>query len=255
MSTVGRRKRLPYLCAAAVACCTIGCGPRAVAPEMTACVPAGTIALAGIDLDRIRAASLYPKLPAAVQTFAESYRAAHRLLVSWSGTDLLIVVRGTAEGATPVAKDLAIVGSPDSIRAAVAQYQSGKSGAPALVDAAKGVASSQMWAVAQGGITLPVEGNARNLNRLFHNLECAALAMDLDSGVDVRLIAVGRTEQGARDFEESLRAVLSLASAAESRNPQIASLLGAVQIQRTGVKATARLQAGSDAIDPLMKLF
>jgi len=240
---------------AAAACCTIGCGPRAISPDMTVCVPAGTVALAGMDLDRLRAAPLYARLPAAALALVESYRSAHRLLAAWSGTNLLIVVRGTAAGAAPVAKDIEVIGPEDAIRAARAQYQSGRSGAPELVDAAKTVASSQIWAVAAGGITLPLDGNARNLNRLFHGLEFAALAINLDSGVDLRVIAVGRTGQGARDFEESLRALLSLASAAESRSAEIQKLLGSVQVARSGVKATATLQAGPDAIDPLLKLF
>jgi len=250
---VSRVKRMAVL--AAAACGTIGCGPRAVSPDMTACVPAGTIALAGMDLDRIRAAPRYARLPAAALAPLEAYRSAHRLLAAWSGTNLMIVLRGTAAGAAAMAKDIEVIGPEDAIRAARAQYQSGKSGAPGLVDAAKTVASSQVWAVAKGGIALPVEGNARNLNRLFRGLEYAALAMDLDSGVDVRVIAVGRTEQGARDFEQSLRALLSLAAAAESRNAEVEKLLGSAQVERSGVKATARLQVGTDAIDPLLKLF
>jgi hypothetical protein len=218
-------------------------------------VPAGNIALAGIDLDRLRAAPLYPKLPPAALSLAESYRSAQRLLAAWNGTDVLIVIRGTAPGAMTVVPNLAVSGSDTSIRAALAQYRSGKSGVPALVDAAKSVASSQIWAVAQGGIALPVEGNARNLNRLFRNLDYAAMSMDLDSSVDVRATGVGRTEQGTREFEQSLRAILSLASAAEARNPQIANLLSAVQIQRSGMKATASLRAGPEAVGELLEIF
>jgi hypothetical protein len=146
-----------------------------------------------------------------------------------------------------------VTGSPDLVRAAQAQCRTGKPGAPALVDyAGKTVASSQVWAIAQGGITLPVTGNTRNLNRLFRNLDYAALSLDLNSALDVRLTAQGRTEQASREFEENLRAILSLASAAESRNPQIASLLASVQIQRASLTTTAKLTAPSGTVQTLL---
>jgi hypothetical protein len=222
---------------------------------MTACVPAGTVAIAGIDLDRVRASPLYTKLPAAVAALAQNYSAAHRLLAAWNGTDLLIVVRGTASGVTAVTPDLGVAGPAGLVQAAIAQYRAGVSGTPALVDASKTVSAGAMWAVAQGGVTLPVEGNARNFNRLFRNLEYAALSVDLGSSVDARLIATGRTEQAAREFEESVRAALSLAMAAESRNAGVAALLASIQVERSGARATAKLHADGAAVDQLGRLF
>jgi hypothetical protein len=241
---------------AALACCVIGCGSHPVPPDMTTCIPSGTLAIAGIDLDRLHAAPLYPKLPAAVLAFADTYRAAHRLLIAWNGDDLLIVARGSAPGATTVAPDLAVAGSAASVRAALAQYHTGKSGSPVLADAAaRTVASSQLWAVAQGGVTLPVTGNARNLNRLFRNLNYAALSADLTDSLELHITARARTDEAAREFDENLRAILSLASAAETRNPQIASLLASIQIQRAALKTDATLTVPPPTAESFLKLL
>jgi hypothetical protein len=213
----------------------------------------GTIAVAGFDLDRLRAAPLYEKLPSGAVALGETYHSAHRLLLAWNGSDLLIVIRGSGPGATAVAPDLAVTGSPASVRAAVAQYHTGKSGAPRLTDfAAKSVASSPVWAAVQGGVHLDLPGNARNLNRLLLDLDYAALALNLDSALDLEITAQARSDPASSEFERNLRAILTLASAAEARNPRIASLFDSMQIRRTGLTTTANLRIPEDAVSPLL---
>jgi len=152
-----------------------------------------------------------------------------------------------------VAPDLTVSGSAEMIRAAAAQYRTGKTGSPGLVDyAAKTVGHSPVWVAARGGVALPVSGNARNLNRLFRNLEYVALTVDLTSALDVHIHAAGRSEQAAREFEENLRGFLSLASAAESRRPDIAKLLDSVQIRRQGASAEASLSIPVGSLESLL---
>ena len=236
--------------------CFAGCVSHPALTDMTSCVPAGTLLLAGVDLDSLRAAPLFHKLPPAALTLAESYRTAQRLLVAWNGADVLIVIRGSAPGSTPVARNLALMGSPESLQGAVTQCRSGETGSPGLVDyAAKTAGPSPVWIAAKGGVTLPLTGNARNLNRLFRKLEYMTLTVDLTTILDVRIAVLGQSEQAARDFEENLRGFLSLASAAENRRPDITRLLDSVQIRRSGVTASASLRIPADAIDALIAPF
>jgi hypothetical protein len=252
------------LAASALAWCAAGCrshsAPPAIDPAAAFSIPAGTVVLGAIDLDRLRAAPLYPKLPPAALALAESYRAAQQLMAAWNGTDLLIVAQGafreTPPGATRAAPNLALSGSPAAVRAALAQRRTGQTGVPGLLAyAAKTAGGSQVWVVVQGGVALPFTGNASNLNRLFRNLEYASLAVDLGSAVNLHVTALGRTEPAAREFEENLRGFLSLASAAESRRPEIAALLDSVRIRRDGVTATAWLNAPPDAVEKLVEAF
>ena len=245
-----------FVPAAAVLAACIACGSHPPLADMTSCVPVGTLLVAGVDLDSLRAAPLFGKLPPAALTLAESYRTAQRLLAAWNGADVLIVIRGTAPGATAIGPNLALIGSPDSLRAGMEQHRAGKTGSPGLVDyAAKTVGPSPLWIAAKGGVTLPLTGNARNLNRLFRNLEYVTLAVDLATALDLRIAALAQSEQAARDFEENLRGFLSLASAAENRRPDIARLLDSVQIRRNGVTAAASLRIPADAIDALIGPF
>lgn len=238
--------------AAFLACLAAGCGRHPGTDAITAAIPPGTVALASIDLDRVRTAPVYPRLPQVVRALADSYRAGQRMLIAWNGTDVLLIVRGAAPGSTAIGPNLVASGSPELIRAASLQYRTGKPGAPGLVDyGARAAGQSPIWVVMQGGVSLPLSGNIRNLNRLFRNLEYTALAADLNSSIQVRITALGRDEQAARDFEESLRGILSLTSAAETRRPQIAALLGSVQIRRNGTTATASVQVPPELLDTL----
>jgi hypothetical protein len=240
--------------AACLAILLVSC--RSQSPDAAACIPTGTVALASIDLDRLRAAQLYPKLPQSLLTLAETYRAAHQLLIAWNGADLVIIVRGSAPGATAVAPNLAVTGSTEGVRAAIAQYHTGKTGAPALVGYAESTAAgAPLWLTIQGGVALPLAGNTRNLNRLLRDLEFATLAANVDSGVTFRLTAQGRSPEGARGFEENLRAFVSLASAAETRSGALAALLGNVQIRRDALVTTATLNIPASQVQSLENLF
>jgi len=190
----------------------------------------------------------------------ESYRSAQHLLIAWNGTDVLIVAEGSFReappGATLATRNLALSGAPGAVRAALAQYRSGSTGVPGLLAyASKTAGRSPIWVAVQGGVTLPFTGNAGNLNRLFHNLDYAILSADLAAPVKLDVTAFGRSQQAARDFEENLRAFLSLASAAEGRHQEIAALLDSIQVHRQGAIATASLSVPPEEIEKLVEPF
>ena len=247
------RSATATLAAAALGLAAAGCS-RTTAPEfldssLASCVPADTVFLAGVDLDRLRAAPAYRALaPSPVGAFAT----ASSLALASNGKTYLLVQRGkfteTPDGATLIDSSLALAGAPDAVRAGIAQHLSGKCGVPELLAAASAAAhGSQIWAIARGNAALPLAGNLANLNRLFRFTDYVTFAATLDGQVELNLSGQCPSAEAARRFEETLRALLSLAAAANARQTDVASLLGSVQVRRDGLAVHATVRADAAA--------
>src|ERR1700733_4692618 len=78
-------------------CAMLGCRTstvtHAVDPEAASCIPSDTLVLAGVNLDRLRAAPLYSKLPAAAMAMAGAFTDASSALLAYNGKDLLVIAR------------------------------------------------------------------------------------------------------------------------------------------------------------------
>jgi hypothetical protein len=249
---------LVALAAAGISCRSID-APAGVGRDMASSIPADTLVVAGLNLDELRASPLYPKLPPGARALAEPLRDAGYLLLASNGKDIVAIARGrfreAPPGATLVVPGLAAAGSPDSVRAAIAQHKTGRSGAPDLLARAASLADGkQIWMVARGGVPLPVAGNAANLNRLLRDTEYATIAARIGSGIEIEATAVGRTTEAGREFEENLRAILSLTAAANARQPDLVALIRSVQIRREDRTVRATLAGGPDAADQLLRL-
>src|ERR1700722_1839019 len=83
----------------ALVCAMLGCRTstvaRAVDPEAASCIPADTLVLAGVNLDRLRAEPLYSKVPAAAVAMAGAFTDASSALLAFNGKDLLVIARGS----------------------------------------------------------------------------------------------------------------------------------------------------------------
>jgi hypothetical protein len=229
---------------------------HAVDPEAAACIPADTVALAGLNLDRLRAAPLYAKLPAAVIAMAGAFAGDSSALLAYNGKDLLVIARGSfakaPAGATLVTPNLALFGSPQLVAAALAQRRSKTAGAPALLQRAESIAAGhQVWIVMQG-VELPLSGNAANLTRLLRNTEFTTVTGNVDSGLALEITAIGRTADAARNIEETVRADVTLAAAAEARHPDVAQLLQSIRIDRQDRNVRISLSADQDAAAKLI---
>ena len=249
---------LVALAGAATSCRSID-RPAGVGRDMASAIPADTVMLAGVNLDELRGSPLYPKLPAGVRALAEPLRDARYLLVASNGKEILEMARGrfreAPPGATLAASGLAVAGSPDSIRAAIAQHKTGRDGAPDLLARAASLAAGrQIWIVARGGVPLPVTGNAANLNQLLRDTEYAAITARIGSGIEIEVTAVGRTAEAGREFEENLRAILTLTAVASARQPELVRLIHSIRISREDRIVRAVLSAGPDAAGSLLKL-
>jgi hypothetical protein len=227
---------------------------------MTSCVPASAVLAAGLNLTAIRSAPAYPKLPPAVLALTEPLRQAEYAVFVFDGRDLLAITRGhfreTPGGATLLAPNLALAGPPDLVRAATAQHATGTTGAPELMEPAKLAAGAKpIWIVGRGGATLPLSGNAANINRLLHATTHTTIAVGLRDSVDLELTAICLTAGDGREFEQSLRAILTLTAAANARQPGFAALLRAIQISREDRTIHVTLTVAPDALDQLLRAF
>jgi hypothetical protein len=99
-----------------------------------------------------------------------------------------------------------------------------------------------------------VAGNAANLNRLLRDTEYAAIGARIGSRIEIEATAVGRTAEAGREFEESLRALLSLTAAANARQPDLVALIHSVLIRRQDRTVRVALSAGPDAVGSLLRL-
>ncbi len=211
-------------------------------------MPASAIAIAGVNLDQLRASPLYAKLPPAASAFLEPFRGAHSLLIAYTGAELLTIARGVVTGATQAAPDLALLGSPGLIAAASAPHP-----APAILAAAETVAAGHpIWIAVRGGAPLPLEGNLANANNLVTLAESVTLSLALRDAVDLELTARCPSPAAAAEFERRLRALLSLAAAANARQSEIAALLRSVQLRRDEGTVHAALSAPPEALARLL---
>jgi hypothetical protein len=251
----------PRLTAVALVCALLGCRTSTVAhavdPEAASCIPADTVVLAGVSLDRLRAAPLYAKLPATVTAIAGAFTGASSVLLAFNGKDLLAIARGqfaqAPAGATLAAPNLALFGTPQLVAAAMAQRRLRTAGAPALLAHAESIASGpQIWIVIQGGVAFPLSGNAANLNQLLHHAESATVTASFDQGLALEVTAIGRTADAARNIEETVRADITLAAAAEARQPDLAKLLRSIRIDREDRSVRITLSADQDAAAKLL---
>ena len=165
------------------------------------------------------------------------------------------LVRSTESGSTLLAPDLAVAGSPDAVRAATAQHRRGVAGTALVGLAEKLAAGREIWMVAMGKATLPVGGNAQNLNRLLHQTEYATLAVHVTDGIEAEATAVCGTAEGARRLEEELRAMASIAAAAQARQPGLAAQLRAIQVSREERIVRVDLRTGAPGVEQLLHLF
>lgn len=202
-------------------------------PDLLTYVPPAAPIVAGLDLDAVRA---YPKVPPALRGLADSLGDAQHAVLVYDARGLLSI-----RGNPPI-----VAGPPDLAQAAQAQHASGAAPPPELAQAA--ASGKPIWVFVRGGTTLPLTGNAANVNRLLHATSSATLTIALGERIDLELRAIGLNDAAATEFEQSLRAMLTLATAAKMKLP-------AVQVGRTGREVHISCTAAPDALDQLLRAF
>lgn len=243
------RPRLAVPIALAIlAACRTPAHPAAIDPALSALVPAATVALAGVDLDRLRASPLYAKLPAAARAFLEPFGHAHYVLVASTGVELLTIARGVVPGATQLAPDLALSGAGNLVAAATAAHPP----AGILAPAESVAAARPIWVAVRGGVALPLEGNLANVNNLLRGAEYVTLALHPGDPTQLEMVARCPTPEAALRFEQSFRAIVSLAAATNARQPAAASALESIRVRREERVLHVSLSAPLDAFAKLL---
>jgi hypothetical protein len=218
-------------------------GCRREATDLTACIPPGTVAVAGIDLEQAKSSPLAARLRERVP----GLEAAARAVAAWDGSELLIAVSGKfaapPAGATMASPTVALFGAEAKVRAALAQYRTGAAATPQLL--AHAPRGHTAWAAVRGDATLPLRGNAANFNRLLHSTEYTSIGLTLSG--EARLEAEGwcRSAEEAARLRDTAGGMLLLLGAAK---PEIA-------VQDRVVRVSVRLpeDAARALIDSLMR--
>jgi hypothetical protein len=204
---------------------------NSTAPSLASAVPSDATALAAIDLAALRASQLYSKLPPALIALAEPLRDASKMMLAWDGRDLLLLAYGNfthpPSGYTMIAPGIAASGAPNRIQAARQQLRAGSGGASPFPEAA-----GTIWAAVRGDGRIPLAGNLANANNLLREASTTTLSAQLRDAVDLTLTAQCPSPENARRFEESLRAIVTLAAAASARQPEIAKALREIRVER-----------------------
>jgi len=235
--------------------------PSAIPTDLVSCIPPGALALAGANLDALRASSLFPHLPASALDFLKPLEGASHLLTVFNGADILLAARGhfreAAPGATLAGSDLMLSGSPALIQAALAQRRSGVPASKDLVvQASNAAAGHALWIVTRGSVPFPLSGDAANLNRLLRNAQFATAGLRIEARAQIDFTAQCAAPDTARELEETLRAFLSLSAAGLARRqPELAAVLRAANVQRDGGIVRASIAAQADSIGELLDLF
>jgi hypothetical protein len=236
---------------AMLAACRTPAPPAAIDPALSVRVPAATIALAGLDLDRLRSSPLYANLlPPVALAFLQPFAQAHHVLIAYSGAELLAIARGVVPGATQVAPDVALSGAPNLIARAAAAHPPARILAPA-----ESVAASPIWIAVRGGVAFPLEGNLANVNNLLRDTEFVTLTVQPGDPSDVQLAAQCPSPDAALRFEQSFRAIVSLAIATHARQqPATTGLFQSIRIRReqrvVHVSLSARLEELLQLVSP-----
>ena len=74
-------------------------------------------------------------------------------------------------------------------------------------------------------------------------------------GIEIEATAVGRTAEAGREFEENLRAILSLTAAANAHQPDLVALIHSIRISREDRTVRLAVSCGPDAAASLLGLI
>ena len=200
---------------AALALLLTSCGPHlqppAIDPRLAAQVPADASAVAGFR-------------PSALRTTTTAFGDARYVLIAIRGPEILTATLA-ADGSVSAPRT-----RPPGLRS------------PLLEEGESLAARYPAWAVIRGSAPLPLQGNLANLNNLLRDASLITLAAQPSETLAIELTAACPSEDAARRFEGSLRAVLLLTKLAAS-----------AQIHRDGMKVKASLVASPDAFGRLLR--
>jgi hypothetical protein len=198
---------------AALALVLIACTPEhstsAIDPRLAAQVPTDATAVAGFR-------------PGELGSVAAPFGDARYVLAS---------ARGVEVSTTILAADGSVTGSAEA-----------RAVSPLLAEAEPLAQRYPAWAVIRGGTKLPLQGNLANLNNLLVDADLVTVGVQGGDSYPVELTARCPSEDRARRFEGSLRAMLLLLNVGS-----------AAQVKRDGTQVQASMNVPANVIGKLVK--
>jgi hypothetical protein len=137
----------------------------------------------------------------------------------------------------------------------VAQHASRPAGSALLERAQTLAAGNEIWMVVAGGATLPLSGNAGNLNRLIHSTQVTTLAVRFTDHLALDAAGVCATVDAARQLQGTVQAFVTLGGAATKHQPEIQGLLKRIQIRLDDRAVHVTLAANAADLGILLGLF
>jgi len=233
---------------ASLAMAFVSCGPSGPPPVLDA-APSDTRAMAVIELAALRAASAYPKLPA-IKALAQPLDGVKQLVLAWNGRDLLLLAGGDfaqpPAGYTAIGKGIAAAGPAARIEAARRKLAS-KTPPPLQVPPG----TAEIRAAIRGDGGLPLSGNLENLGIMLRMANPTTLTAHVENSVEVEIAAQCASAEDARELEQSLRGMLTLA-AAGTHDPDLESLVRSIQTTRENIVVRVRGIASPDRLAKLL---
>lgn len=230
------------------------CGHRAgLDSDLEEAIPAGAAIVAEANLNQLRGTPLWRAVP---QGLLEPFGQASRLLAAEERNEWLVLARGNLAqapaGGRWLAPGLAAAGSERLVAEAAGRRGSIHQASPVVTFARAHAAGSALWIAARGGVDLPLSGNYANLNRLLRDVEYVCLSARLAGNCRLQLTAESGSEAGAERFEQTLRAMLSLAAMAEARHEELAGALNRAVVRRDGNRINAELSGSLETVAKLL---
>jgi len=217
------------------------CGGSAA--PVTAAAPADSTAIVVLELEPLRAAPVYSKLPPAVRSLTDPLQHVKHLALCWNGKDLLMLAGGFSQlptGYTEIGKGIAAAGSGERIAAA----RKALSGGTPVVQQPQGVA--EIRATVFGDGKLPLTGNLANAGNLLRIAATSTVTVHVENEVELEIAAQCVSSGKALQLEQSLRAMVTLASAG-TKDPAISTLLQEVRVQRENILVRVRTVGSVEA--------
>ena len=282
------RRWIVFLCAVLAGCGGSLTRRGPLDPALSAFISADAVALAGVNMDSVRATPLYRKLAAQKRwPRFDEFQAedVHEMLVASNGKNVLAAARGDFKGKRPselptlpykgytifirderaavafLDDHTAVGGPPATVRAAIDQWSKHADAAPRdLVARTEALpADAQIWAVASGwkgadAGTLRDMGNAANLDRLLRSVEGANLTIDLRTGVHAAATGDCRNETDAKTLSESLRGLAGIARmGVPKKRPELMRVFDGIKVAQEGPVVNVNVDIPEDLAEQLWK--
>ncbi|MGA2117506.1 MAG: hypothetical protein ABSH56_22430 [Bryobacteraceae bacterium] len=220
---------------------------------MERAIPGDAEIVAGANLDQLRDTPLWRAAPPGL---VEPFREGSRVVVAWARNQWLVLGRGSfsqpPEGGRWLAPGVVAAGSGQLMAEAGGRWRAAHAAGPLVEFALTHAAGSALWIAASAGAELPLSGNYANLNRLLADVTYVSLSARLAGDCRLRLSAESRGEAAGRRFEQTLRAMLSLAAMAEARHAELAGALNQAVVRRDGRRIEAELSGSMQTVARLL---